>query len=378
MFVFLFIARTVCNCRAPGSKFRLQSRSPSSNHQVVQSPRLSLNMSHSMIRPWYCPVQPQMRRRRDATRVLAGAFDRRPLIQSYPPPPPFEEREQKILGIYPNGIVNDFGIDLPADGSSGIICDLYLADRPHLDETADVSARQSGKRAVDRVIPSLSSKSLNPPSETLTTNAARKSAPIKNAVVNKSQATQPPTTESNLELPVVTSTSQAPNGTKQKSGGKRPSTSGGGTDGPAPKKLRLMISTPAHDSPSDPASTPNHTTAIHQPSSPFRELSTYSLSTLNATPPAEIPPSTPASHESPDQVKTKKKKKKGWKGWVEATEGEELPKDKLVNLDNPQLLKGVRRTRKGTRYTSLSEAKWQETPATWATGSGTIDGGITV
>ena len=335
-------------------------------------------MSHSTIRPWYCPVQPQMRRRRDATRVLAGAFDRRPFIQSYPPPPPFEEREQKILGIYPNGTVNDFGIDLPADGRSGIIYDLYLANRPLSDESADGSARQPGKRATDRPIPPPSSKPLNPSPEVQAMGTARKSAPTKNAVANKSQASQAPTTQSNQQPPATASTSQISSGSKQKSAGKRPSTSGSGTDGPAPKKLRLTISTAVHDSPSDPASTSNQTTDIHQIPSLTREASTYSLSTLNATPPAEIPPSTPLSQESPVQERPKRtKRKKGWKGWVEAKDGEELRKDKLVNLDSPQLLQGVRRTRNGTSYTSLSDDKWQEPPATWGTGSGMIDGGIT-
>ncbi|KAF8344014.1 uncharacterized protein EI90DRAFT_3114645 [Cantharellus anzutake] len=336
-------------------------------------------MSHSTSRPWYYPARPQIRRRRDATRVLAGAFDLRPLIHSYPPPPPFEERDQTILGIYPNGITNDFGTDLPADGGFSVPDDSYPADRPHVDETAESSARQSGKRAADRVHPPSSSKHITPSSDSSATAPARKSTSTKNAVASKSKAAQPPTTQPSAAPSIPAPIPQPSGATKQKSGSKRPSTSGAASDGPAPKKLRLTITNPPNDSSPKSASTSNQKVTTHQKATPVRETSTVSLSTQNPTPPAEIPPTTPESQVSPaHEAPTRTRTKKGWKGWVEAKDGEELPKDKLVNLDSPQLLASTRTTRSGTSYTAWSDGKWQKPPAAWGGGSGPIDGAIIV
>ncbi|KAF9514424.1 hypothetical protein BS47DRAFT_869024 [Hydnum rufescens UP504] len=107
----------------------------------------------------FYPLYRRFPGRRDATRVCAGYFDKLPHFDSNPLPPPFDQREEYVLGSLPNGAVDD-----ALDDSS-----------PHLGSSAPGSSAERGSAALEAG-PDRRVSSGDSPSDARPSGSSRKSS----------------------------------------------------------------------------------------------------------------------------------------------------------------------------------------------------------
>jgi hypothetical protein len=331
-------------------------------------------------KPFYIPghIWP---RRRFATTVLAGHFDKRPNVVSYPPAPPLEEREQNIAN--------------PASLSESFR-DTTISTRTANEPLTDPLPPASGREAVARGSAATSSaraseaSARKPPirSTSIPSIPKAKASKVKNdeeRVIGGPQALNAPKNKSNphhVYSPAHPPTPKASShALASANSGKRPAASDSGGDARPAKKARASAPTQPSTSAHSVAKSPE---AIISPPLPRLSIAMPELTTAGTTIDSSSPspnglitgafssPSPAPSNVSnfgsaagagrTDSEGPKRQKvRKGWKGWIEV-DPDVIPESPLlIKIDEPVVLSKTRQTRSGRRFADINgEAVWED------------------
>ena len=338
--------------------------------------------ANGLNKPFYIPghVWP---RRRFATTVLAGHFDKRPNVVSYPPAPPLEEREQNIAD--------------PASLSESFR-DTTISTRAVNEPLPGALPPASGREAVARGSAATSSARASEPSarRPTTRRASTPSIPKAKASQTKSsegrvsgttQALNAPKNKSNLHhahSPSHPLTPKAtPNTQAGANNGKRPAANDSGGDARPAKKARPSAPTQPSTSSHSVARSPETLISPHLPSLTIAmpEL-TNAGTTIDSSSPSPnalmrgafsfsspSPAPSNVSNLAPDagagrmgsEGPKRQKVRKGWKGWIEV-DPDVLPESPLlIKIDEPVVLSKTRQTRSGRRFADINgDAVWED------------------
>jgi len=331
-------------------------------------------------KPFYVPghIWP---RRRFATTVLAGHFDKRPNVVSYPPAPPLEEREQNI--------------DDPASLSESFR-DTSIPTRTANEPSSSALPLASGREAVARGTTATSGARASEPSarKPLIRRASTPSIPKAKAPQAKNsegrmsgavQALNAPKNKSNLHHVYssahVSTPKPIPNAQASANSGKRPAANDSGGDARPAKKARASAPTQPYTTSSSVAKSPE---ALISPSLPslsiaMPELTTAgtSIDSSSLSPNALIAGAFSSPSPAPSSVSNlasttgegrtgsegpkRQRVRKGWKGWIEV-DPDVLPESPLlIKIDEPVVLSKTRQTRSGRRFADIDgKAVWED------------------
>ena len=331
-------------------------------------------------KPFYIPghIWP---RRRFATTVLAGHFDKRPNVVSYPPAPPLEEREQNIADSSP---------------LSESLHHATISTRMVNGPFSDALPPASGREAVARGSAATSSarafepSGRKPPirSASIPSIPRAKASKIKNSeerVIGGPQALNAPKNKSNPHhvcSPTLPPTPKASSSAQDSANsGKRPAASDSGGDARPVKKARA--SAPTQPPTSTHSATKSPETIISPPlpslSIAMPELTTAGTTIDSSSPspdglvtgafssPSPAPSSVSNFSAAAGTGRTgsegpkRQKVRKGWKGWIEV-DPDVIPESPLlIKIDEPVVLSKTRQTRSGRRFADINgDAVWED------------------
>lgn len=327
--------------------------------------------------PYYLPNFP-WKRRRYATTVLAGHFDKSNVADFWRTPP-LEERSQNVSGAMPVVQSNQGGTNLlgPTNGASGT--DGTLAGRR--EAAGRGTAASSSTRTSQSSAPRSRASNATNPSAPKSSNSHRKNDQLRTT----SSVAQPnaPKTKSNLHHVYSPAPQPAPrtiyNTTPIVGTSKRPATTESGGDARPAKKHRPSAPT---QHPESSSTTAEITDELSSPIFPGLTISLPELTRAGTTIDDSSPSPDTLRHNlymslspapsSSSSVQAgvlgvgngskRTKVKKGWKGWIEV-DPDVLPEPpSLIKIDEPVVLEKTRQTRSGRKFADVNKAAgiWED------------------